>query len=395
MAVTACVVLTISNGLSITGLSVFDEAILSEFDWTRGELKFRDMITFSVSAVLAPFGGIIIDRLGVKRSMLIGWVLLAIAYLIYSDIQSLTGLYTAHAILGVVLVFCGLNPAIILVSSWFQEKRGIAIGITLVGTSLGGVLFPQYGTYLSEMVGWRSTMNYSIVFPALMFVLVALWIQDGPESTSETDAPALTQGLSYLEALQSRAFWAISIIAMTTFYTVLGVQAHIFLYLRDLNFSPAVATNAISLFFSCAVVGKFVFGLLADYINYRHVFYGNTVIMLVGSICLAMMNPNLIWVAIVVFGLGWGGVYTTIQLSAVNCFGLVSAGKILGTIAVLDCFGGGLGIWLTGEFYSQYGNYQLAFTIFAILIAVALVGISQIVPPTASQARAQVAEPTV
>ncbi|MEQ5805895.1 MFS transporter [Alteromonas sp. NFXS44] len=383
IAVLASVVLIISNGMSISGLSVFDESLISKFGWSRGELKFRDMITFGTSALLAPFGGIIIDKLGVKRCMLAGWVMLAVAYFLYSGVESLANLYVAHALLGVVLVFCGLNPAIILVSSWFQKKRGVAIGITLVGTSLGGMIFPQYGTYMSELVGWRMAMTYAMIFPAFMFAMVALFVRNGPEAeaSAKPQDVALSQGLGYVEALKTKAFWAISVVAMTTFYTVLAVQAHLFLYLRDLDFTPASATNAISLFFLCAVIGKFVFGLLSDYLNYKLVFIGNIIVMLTGSACLAMMNSSLIWIAIILFGLGWGGVYTTIQLSAVNCFGLVSAGKILGTIAVLDCLGGGLGIWLTGVFYSMYGDYQVAFMIFVVLIITALIFVTQIATP--------------
>ncbi|MFV8819312.1 MFS transporter [Haliea sp. E17] len=392
IALLACVVLLVSNGMSITGLSVYDESIIDEFGWTRGELKFRDMVTFSTSALLAPFGGVFIDRLGVRRCMLFGWLVLGGAYFAYSQMDSLTTLYLVHAALGLVLVLCGLNPAVILVSSWFQGKRGVAIGITLVGTSLGGMLFPQYGTWMAQSVGWREAMNWALVFPACMFVLVFLLVRDRPsqlgmqpvqESSSGPAANGMAVGadMEYLDALKTRTFWALAITAMTTFYTVLAVQAHLFLYMRDLDFDAKTATNAISAFFACAVTGKFLFGLLSDYLNFKKVFLGNIVVMLAGALCLAYLHGQVIWAAVALFGLGWGGVYTTLQLSAVNCFGLKSAGKILGTITVLDCFGGGLGIWLTGVLYTRYGNYDLAFQIFVALIVIAAIAITQVRQP--------------
>ncbi len=392
IAVLACVVLLVSNGMSITGLSVYDESILDEFGWTRGELKFRDMVTFSTSALLAPFGGVFIDRLGVRRCMLFGWLILGGAYFAYSQMDSLTTLYLVHAALGLVLVLCGLNPAVILVSSWFQGKRGVAIGITLVGTSLGGMVFPQYGTFMAESAGWREAMNWALVFPAFMFVLVFLLVRDRPaqlgmQPVQENAAAGTSKGMAvgadmeYLDALKTRTFWALAITAMTTFYTVLAVQAHLFLYMRDLDFDVKTATNAISAFFACAVIGKFVFGLLSDYLDFKKVFLGNIVVMLAGALCLAYLQGEVIWAAVALFGLGWGGVYTTLQLSAVNCFGLKSAGKILGTITVLDCFGGGLGIWLTGVLYTRYGSYDLAFQIFVVLIAIAAIAITQVRQP--------------
>ena len=63
IAILASLALMVSNGMSISGLSVFDESLLNEFGWNRGELKFRDMITLGVTGIAAPFLGILLDRL--------------------------------------------------------------------------------------------------------------------------------------------------------------------------------------------------------------------------------------------------------------------------------------------------------------------------------------------
>ncbi|WP_200821301.1 hypothetical protein [Oceanicoccus sp. KOV_DT_Chl] len=67
-----------------------------------------------------------------------------------------------------------------------------------------------------------------------------------------------------------------------------------------------------------------------------------------------------------------------IQLNAINCFGLKDSGKILGTITLLDAWGGGLGIWLSGVLFGKFGNYEVAFQIFVVLIFLALLLISQV-----------------
>lgn len=386
IALIAGLTLLVSNGMSITGLPVYDEFLLTEFGWGRGELKFRDMITFLVVGCLAPFAGILIDRWGVRVCMLMGWSLLIAAYVAYSALESLSGLYMIHTVLGLVLLLCGLNVAVILVSHWFVEKRGTAIGIALVGTSLGGAVLPQYGTHMIQSVGWRDALQSEVVFPILMIALTIFLVRNKPQDMGmEPVGGALIKsmtgsqsGMGYAEALRTRTFWALTIIAMATYYTVLGVQAHVFLYMRDLAFTPGAATNAISVFFICALIGKIVFGMLADYLKPKKVFYGNILVMAVGACLLASMQKQFIWVAVTLFGLGWGGVYTMIQLSAMNSFGLKSAGKILGTITVLDALGGGLGIWLTGVMYSVYGDYRIAFTVFAVLILVAFFCISQV-----------------
>ncbi len=385
IAVFACIVLMVSNGQTISGLSVFDVAFIEEFGWSLGEIKFRDMITLLLAGLFAPFIGILIDRLGVRRCMLVGWVLLTLGNIAYSRLESLTGLYLVHALFALVLVVCGLNAAVILVSKWFVRYRGTAIGIALMGTSMGGIVFPQYGTAMIEALDWRGAFAWGSLFPAIMLVATWLLVKDKPELPEQAGADAAPDtGMAYADALRSRSFWALAIIAMTTFYTVLGTQAHIFIYMTDADFSAQVATNAISLFFFCALIGKFVFGLAADYFDKRKVFYGNILVMLLGSLILIRMDVALIWVAVTAFGLGWGGVYTMLQLTVMNIFGTRDAGKILGTITVLDASGGGLGIWLTGVIYDTTGSYELPFLIFAALILVALVALTQVRQPVAA-----------
>ncbi|TQV72620.1 MFS transporter [Exilibacterium tricleocarpae] len=422
MALVACLALWISNGLSISGLSVFDEALINEFGWDRGALKLNGFITLAVAGLVAPFAGILIDRYGVRICMIIGWSLLAGAFYFYSMITSLAGLYAIHVVLGIVLTLCGLNAAVILVSQWFVKHRGLAIGIALVGTSLGGAIMPQYGTYLLTKMEWRQAFQAEIVFPVLMLLVTIFIVRNNTggsdagvsaagssnvdtnsasenissnssnssknTTTNISDTPVrageagnntagVATGMSYGEALRTRTFWAITAVAMTTFYTVLGAQAHLFLHMRDLGFTAALATHALSVFFGCALVGKFIFGLLADHLDGRRVLLGNFIVMIGGAVCLATLQASLIWVAVAAFGFGWGGVYTLIQLNVVNAFGLKAAGKILGTITVLDALGGGLGIWLTGVMYEVYGSYDLAFKLFVVLIALAMVAMTQ------------------
>ena len=109
IAILASLTLMVSNGMSISGLSVFDESLLNEFGWNRGELKFRDMITLGVTGIAAPFLGIFIDRYGVRACMLVGWVVLIGAYVLYGNINSLGDMYLVHVLLGIVLILCGLN----------------------------------------------------------------------------------------------------------------------------------------------------------------------------------------------------------------------------------------------------------------------------------------------
>ena len=69
VAVVAMLTLLVSNGMTITGITIFDPAILQEFGWSRGDLKFRDLLQLALSGLMAPFIGSLADALAYPRSL--------------------------------------------------------------------------------------------------------------------------------------------------------------------------------------------------------------------------------------------------------------------------------------------------------------------------------------
>ncbi|WP_170228326.1 MFS transporter [Denitratisoma oestradiolicum] len=383
VAFLAMSILLVTNGLTTTGITAFDESLLREFGWSRGQLKLRDLITLGTAGLLAPFAGALIDRFGVRRLILAGSLLFAGLYYGYGLIESNIHMYFIHAGFGLVLVCAGLNVSVILVSQWFVKYRGRAIGIALVGSSLGGVIFPPIVLALIDSGGWRGGFQMLAAAALLLFAaayiivrrpeergLKPLGAEDTQSATSKTTNNA--NDVRYRDALRTRSFWALAFVAMTTFYSILAMASHLFLHLRDIGFDPKTAGSGLSILFGLGLTSKFFFGFISDLINPKKVFIANVTVMLIGILTLATFNRDLIWIGIVVTGFGWGGLYTMIQLQAVNNFGVTDAGKILGTITMLDSIGGGLGIWLTGILFDRYGSYHIPFYVLSLLLSLAL-----------------------
>ncbi|MCD9088618.1 MFS transporter [Stenotrophomonas sp. SY1] len=386
MAVMGMLVLLVSNGLTVTGLTAFDESLLKEFGWTRSELKLRDLITLVLAGWMAPFLGALIDKVGPRKLILAGIALLAALYFAYAHVHSLTHLYLIHVGFAAVLVAAGLNVAVIFVSQWFATHRGTAIGIALVGTSLGGMLFPKLGVHLMQSMDWRAALIWETAIPVAFLVIAFLfarsprpggiqpWGADTLAAKAQAGKPAASSlpDMSYNTALRTRTFWVLAFVAMTTFFSIMAVASNLFLHMRDLGFDPATAGNGLGLMFGLAMVGKFLFGFLADVLPAKRVFLVNLAIMAAGAVILATMRADLIWYSLALFGLGWGGLYTMIQLLAVNAFGLSAAGKILGTITLLDATTAGLGIWVTAKIFDVTKSYHIAFSLICGLILLAL-----------------------
>ncbi len=389
IALAAMLVLMVSNGLTLTGITAFDKALLDEFGWQRGDLKLRDLVTLLLTGLVAPFIGILIDRLGVRVLLCAGSVLLAGAYFAYGMITSLPQVYLLHVVFAAVLVACGLNVAVILVSQWFVAQRGTAIGIALVGTSLGGVFFPPWFTALIAEHGWRNAFQIIAVVPAAL-LLIGIFLARPPQAfglrplgagtASAARPPDARADYTLAEALRTPTFWALATVACATFYSMLGVISSLILHLIDMGYTPADAAREFSLMMTMALVGKFLFGFLADRLPQKLVFLANIAVMAGGAVMLATLDAEMTRWAAVLFGLGWGGLYTLLQIQAVNAFGLTAAGKILGAITVLDAAGGGLGMWLTNHLFSTTGSYALSYQIIVGLTVLALVAATQVRP---------------
>ncbi len=394
----AFLTLMISNGMTLVGLTAFDKDLIETFGWGKGELKLREFIQFTLAGLLGPFIGALADKYGVRRLMILGMAFLAAGLFAYSYIESLTHIYLIHILLGGTLGCAGLVVNILLVSRWFSAKRGTAIGLALVGTSLGNTLFGAVNGAIIANTSWQEAFRWVALLPLLAIPVIFLLVKELPADKglapygADDAAPAPTNpdelpGMDFGAALRHRNFWALALAAMMTFYAVLGAASHLFLYYtKDGGVPLAKAGGMVGMVFLFGLFGKFIFGYLADHVDPKKVFIGNLAVMFAGSLFLASMNMAYYWPFVILFGFGWGGLYTMIQLLVVDSFGVRCAGRILGAITVLDALGGGLGPWITGVLYDQTGSYQTPFLVIAALVAASL-GMALILkPPQAMKA---------
>jgi MFS family permease len=373
-------ILIVINGLTTTSLSVFDNAFLSEFKWTREELKLRESVTNSITLLFIFISGLIIDKIRVKKMLLFGTFTLALTLLGYSFVQNKYQAYFAHFFLGVSMITSGSVACIILVSSWFNEKKGLALGIVLVGTSLGSAIFSPLNMHLLCNYGWREAFKILSIFPAILFFYIYFFVQNSPsnigilalgsskKSSPNIDSDLLNQGMSYKEASKTHLFWLICICGFCTFYSLVGTIANTFLHVVESGYTEHNASYFLTIYFLVAGLSKLVVSIFSDYINPYLVFTVCCLIMIVGLLGFGTMNTSLILPSIILLAISWGGIYSLYNLIAVKTFGLKEAGKINGTISMFEGGGAFLGPFLTAKIYNLENSYQVPFLINAGLM---------------------------
>ena len=391
--------ITFTNGLTLGGLVVFDRELLNYLTEVTGEevlrqdLKLKDAITLWSTAVFAFLAGIIIDRIGVRSLMMSGLLILSATFYFYAQSDSLMDMYIIHIFQGLVLSVSGMVINVILISKWFNDNRGLAIGVLLAGTSVGNGLFPQINTYLLTISDgdWRQVMMWLALIPLAYIPVIFAFIKEKPEDLQanekkydgdEFKTASIQTGFTLEQTLSSANFWFLSVMAFCTFYSILAMIGHVFLMLDGQGYSPQVSATGVSIIFIGGFIGKVISGKLAEMIGRKKVLVGGVAMMLLGSILLVSAifykNPLLIWIGLSLYGTGWGGLYTLIQLLVADLFGLIAIGKIMGVINIIDTIGGGLGPIITAVIYDSTQNYLTPFLVICGLLTIALVSSSML-----------------
>ena len=391
--------ITFTNGLTLGGLVVFDRELLNYLSEVTGgeilrqELKLKDAITLWSTAVFAFIAGIIIDRVGVRSLMVSGMFLLSATFYFYAKSDSLADMYIIHIFQGIVLSVSGMVINVVLISKWFNDNRGLAIGVLLAGTSVGNGIFPQINTYLLTISDgdWRQVMMWLALIPLAYAPILFALIKEKPEEVKTKEdneaknyfkASSIEGGFTLQQTLMSSNFWFLSVMAFCTFYSILAMIGHVFLMLDGEGYSPQISATGVSIIFIGGFIGKVISGKLAEMIGRKIVLVGGVAMMLAGSLLIVSSifykNPLLIWIGLTLYGTGWGGLYTLIQLLVADLFGLIAIGKIMGVINIIDTIGGGLGPIITAVIYDSTQSYLLPFLVISALLVIALISSSML-----------------
>ena len=404
--VAGCAVLVyfFTNGLTIHIPQNLAPRYMEDFGVTEGAVSLPLAITLLVAAFVAPFVGGLVDRYGVLRVIRVGLILLGLLVSVYPFAGSMQHIYLLHAGAGLGLVLCGLMTNVILLSNWFVRRRGAVVGLLVAGSSLAGAILPVAISPLvnDPALGWRwGYGSLAMAFWVLAVIPGFLIMRSQPSSMGQlpdgdaAPSPAtekkLATGVSFRKALGTRTLWCLALGSACLWFCITGVtsQSTIF-FEQEAGMTPEQATVMFAVIFWLSVAGKFAFGAVADRVASRRVMATAAALLFAG--CLLLFRPGgpegvqlttstlgLVLFS-VVFGLGFGGSFTLIQLTCVETFGHKSLGKILGIINMVDPIGGALGPVVAGQLRTATGSYFIPFLVITGVALVAVINVFLIRP---------------
>jgi len=359
-------------GFALYGLPFFYDFFMKEFGWSRTVVTSGNALGKLIVAPLFGFiAGWLIDRHGPRRMLMAGALMTGSALIGLSLMHSLGLFYLFYVFNALGYVFGGPLPCQVLISRWFTENRGKAMGIAYLGIGTGGALVPLIAAGLEKNVGWQLALTSLGLLIILIAFPLAFFLKESPEKVNNEDKTE--SSVPIIEIFKNRNFYLLALGSMCSIGAVGGINQHLKLYLRDLSFTQSQAAHIMSLVLLMSLAGRVLMGMLADIIQRKYVMI--LIYMIVAfSIPLLLMPefPGRIYLFAVIFGIGLGGDYMIIPLMAGDLFGIRTLGRVMGIILVADGLAESLAPMMVGALYNNITRSY--FPGFTVLIGIALSG---------------------
>ena len=170
----AFVILNLALGVNFTAYGALVEAIQREFHTTRALASAGPSVLNLAMGLMAPFAGAVMRRVPIKTLMLIGIALNALGYGLITQVHSIGLMLACYALLiGPGFCLIGVIPCTTIVSNWFVEGRGRAIGI--INMPFGNTLMPLVAAFLLQSFGLRAAfLGCGVLLAALVPLILAL-----------------------------------------------------------------------------------------------------------------------------------------------------------------------------------------------------------------------------
>ena len=375
-----------SSGIIVHTLPLLYPPLIKEFGWSITQMTLPATVFAIFGAITSPPAGVLFDRFSVRRIMLVGTIGIILSLMSFAFISSLWHLVVVYLIFGLALSLCGLTASMVILTKWFYGKRGIATGLLLMSSSVGGAIFPLILGSGIETLGWRNAvMLVSVIAACMTLPAIIFLILDKPQKTDLNikvkyidQTPGLgLKGPTLRATIKTPTFYLVLIATGTIWFTVIALTQHQSLHLvTDVGIDSTLLPMVFSAFFGCSVIGKFSFGWLGDHLNKELSMIASISLLTVGLWLIRSLNADdvtMLFAYAVIGGIGFSGAFTTIQLLIAEHYAGDSYGKILALIVMIDSLAGGVGTRVMASMRDASDSYTSGWDLLIALCLVAIV----------------------
>jgi OFA family oxalate/formate antiporter-like MFS transporter len=322
-------------------------------------------------AVLMPITGFYINRFGTRVVTAVGGVIMGLGYIlssVNSNLQMLTFTYGVIAGIGVGIAY---GVPIAVVAKWFPDKKGIAVGLTVIGFGLSPLITAPLAKSLIDSYGVRQTfVILGLAFTAIILAIATV-LKTPPEDwkpagwNPATSSQNHTSVSSLETLLQTPAFyglWLCYTIATFSGLAAIGISSP--LAQEIIKLDAATAANTVSLFAVFNALGRLFFGWFTDRFSPKSGAIISFVLFLIASLMMLKSGEGTVATYLVAFSLfyfSFGGWLAIAPTTTLILFSSADYAKNYGI--VFTAYGAGAlgGTLLAGRIRDIFGSYTVFF----------------------------------
>lgn len=397
----AVVLLTLMALSVFQGLGTFLVALQREFGWSRTVLSGAFSLSRAQGAVIGPIEGWLIDKVGNRRMILFGYLLMAFGFLMFSQVgnnafwdigvfrleSGVWQFYIAFITISLGSGVGGWLAIMALLNNWFVRQRSLAIATSMSGIHLGGLLVPVLALGI-ELYGFRLTTFGIAIFLAALIMPVFTLLRDRPEdmgllpdggragsrhpserstaqnTPADDDEPEFTA----MQALRTRAFWILTIVHMSSSVSIVTLALHLAPKLTDMGMSLSGAGTIVLIYTILALPTQFVAGWLADRMPKPPLIF--FFIFLQGIAIMLVAVTDQIYMALIfaiMYGIGFGGRIPLLTSIRGEYFGRKAFATIMGLSQMPNNICMIFAPLFAGFMFDTTGTYFIPFAFFGLL----------------------------
>ncbi|TKI67843.1 MFS transporter [Lysinibacillus varians] len=356
--------------------SLFLVPVTTELGLTRTTFSIVLSVGGLGVAIASPFMGKLLANGNMKLIMSVCVILAGCGFMLYSLAQSAVYFAVIAFCIGICVAGFSNIPISIMLTNWFYEKKGLAMGLAFAGSGIGTAALSPILTMLISNFGWRTT--YIIAGVLIIVISLPLILFFTKKSPAEKGTIALganrveiaqanteQSGVTLAQAKRSGIFW-LFIFGVICFALVAGgVQMHIPAYLIDIGHPALFAGTIFGLLSLSNTVGKLILGAIFDKFRTTGgiLFVGSCMTIAMVSLLLANAKSFAFVFAI---AYGFSIVIATIgpPFMTDDLFGKKDFGAIFGVVQIFFVATSSLGVIVSGLIYDLTQSYKVAWFIF-------------------------------
>jgi MFS transporter, OFA family, oxalate/formate antiporter len=382
-----------TNGIGMYAFGVLRKMQAASFGLDAQSQAALPSVLFLVVAMVSPIVGWMLDKYDTKKLISIGAILVAVLVFAHKYVTNYKGLLFFYGLFAVGMSLAGIISFMYLINKWFRKNVGLAAGFLLIGSSFGGIVFPK----IAAAAGDWQTASVWLGAVGAIFLIVPLFLikntpaemgltPDGlPVSTKNMEArhpdfigteggESTNVGITLAEALKTPSFYLVLLVTGTLWFCINGyIQNHAF-FMTDLGKNAAETATVLGTFSMMAIIGKLLFGWLSDKYQRSYIMVLSIGIMVISILILKMCqaNPSVLMPFALVFGIGFGGAFSIIQIWVADIYAGKNFGSILGVVTMIDTIAGSVGMILLGSMRKASGSFDSGFNLMLGLCLLAL-----------------------